>query len=355
MRIEKFLVDLLYQHDCVVVPGFGGLVANYRSARLNDSSHVIYPPSKHVGFNRHLVHNDGLLASHVSSMMGISYKEAQALIEEHVAHFKKDLQTQGRLVWEKIGVFFKDTDGSLQFIPEDQENFLLSSFGFSPIQLSPVHRIQPVSSSQESVSPIVEKKTSGLVWKIAAAIAVPVALGAVWMLTANGGKSLFDLASFNPFDSQEHVAAYRMLTPMEREIETAEGTTGWESAMESMPNADRISFDFVEDKISDIGITVIVKEAVVADNTDTKHTAPAVKEVVSKNKFEIIGGAFAVEENATNMVAELQSKGYSAYLAGKKGPLHLVAIGNYASYSDAQKALREVRSNGTSAWIKRKK
>ena len=36
MRLDLFLAELLYDHDCVIVPGFGGLVANYRPAKLNE-------------------------------------------------------------------------------------------------------------------------------------------------------------------------------------------------------------------------------------------------------------------------------------------------------------------------------
>lgn len=357
MRLEKFIIDLLYQHDCVIVPGFGGLVANFRSARLNKSTHIIYPPSKHVGFNRHLVHNDGLLTSHISSSLGLSYKEAQSLVEEKVTAFKKQLQSEGRIVWERIGIFFKDADGGLQFIPEDQENFLISSFGFSQIQLKPLARVLPlVEESTPAAAPIAEQKASSIVWKVAAAIAVPVALGALWLLSSSNGNSNFNLASLNPFTSEIVKSEYRMLTPQERQLQTnASAPTGWENAIESMPNADRISFDFVEDRISDVGITVVLKEEISKDNTDTKYTAPAVKDVVFKNKFELIGGAFAVEENALNQLAELKSQGFDAYLAGKKGPLHLVAYGNYASYDEAKVALRELKSKGKSAWVKRKK
>jgi nucleoid DNA-binding protein len=361
MRLEAFLIELLYHHDCVIVPGFGGLVANYRSARLNKSSHIIHPPSKHVGFNRHLVQNDGLLVNHMSSVLGIGYKEASAQLDEHVGGLKRELASNGRIAWEKIGVFFNDSSGALQFIPEDQENFLLQSFGFTAIQLRPLVKQMPlpVEETEESPTVVVHPASTAAshTWKIAAAIAVPVLLASAWLLSSTNVTKGFDLANMNPFATQEITSSYRMLSREDHVIDPIVESTGWQRALEELPQADRIAFDFVKDQISDLGIQVIVKSdvAVTPDNTTTVYDRPVTTAPVASKGYEVIGGAFAVEENATNLVKELQAQGFDAYMAGKKGPLHLVSFGNFASQKEATDALREIKSKGKSAWIKRKK
>jgi hypothetical protein len=135
MRLEPVICDLLYDHDCVVLPEFGGLVANYRSARLNRRTHVIQPPSKHIGFNRHLKDNDGLLVQHTAKLFNLSFQDASEKIRHQIASYQQTLNQSGRLVLEHIGVFFRDTSGQLQFIPDEEENFLTSSYGLRPVQL----------------------------------------------------------------------------------------------------------------------------------------------------------------------------------------------------------------------------
>lgn len=356
MRLERFITDLLYVHDCVIVPGFGGLVANYRAARLNRSTHVIQPPSKHVGFNRHLTQNDGLLVAHISSMANITYFQAQQQVDQLVAQMKKELTEKGRMAWEKIGVFFYDQSGLLHFIPEDQENFLPDAFGLSSVQLKPIAvQIEQEKQSETEVIPMVStpQTVASKVWKIAAAIAVPVALAVGVWLSTQGANHNFNLASLNPFDNKEVVASYKMIAPSERSVSESPTQTGWEEALNSMPGASSITFDFIEDKIADVGIDVIVmNEVAKADTTATKYSAPAVV-AVKEGRFKVIGGAFAVEANAEKLLNELIAEGYAAHYAGKKGPLTLVSYGTCTTQEEASALLSKVRSSGRSGWIKK--
>ena len=55
--------QLLYRYDCVIIPGFGGFVTQFKSAAIDRQAHSIYPPSKEVSFNSMLVKNDGVLVT----------------------------------------------------------------------------------------------------------------------------------------------------------------------------------------------------------------------------------------------------------------------------------------------------
>ena len=54
MDITKYIKELLFLHDCVILPGFGGFVANYKSAKIDEIRNVFFPPSKDIGFNREI-------------------------------------------------------------------------------------------------------------------------------------------------------------------------------------------------------------------------------------------------------------------------------------------------------------
>ena len=73
MIIAKYISDLLYRYDCVIVPDFGGFVANRIGAKVNNFTHTFSPPSKQLTFNSLLKHNDGLLANYIASSENISF------------------------------------------------------------------------------------------------------------------------------------------------------------------------------------------------------------------------------------------------------------------------------------------
>ena len=52
--IWQVVEKLLYKHDCVIIPGFGGFVCNMEHARIDQVTHVIIPPGKHIIFNPNL-------------------------------------------------------------------------------------------------------------------------------------------------------------------------------------------------------------------------------------------------------------------------------------------------------------
>ena len=63
--IDYYINELLYIHDCVIIPGFGGFVGNHISAKLNKASKTLTPPSKQILFNENLKTNDGLLINYI--------------------------------------------------------------------------------------------------------------------------------------------------------------------------------------------------------------------------------------------------------------------------------------------------
>ena len=77
LEVSKYIKDLLFIHDCVILPGFGGFVANYKPANIDDNLNIVSPPSKAVGFNRNLSKNDGLLINRLAESENLSYLEAE--------------------------------------------------------------------------------------------------------------------------------------------------------------------------------------------------------------------------------------------------------------------------------------
>ena len=90
--ITAFIRELLFGHDCVIVPGFGGFIGNYTPAKIDKNTGTFYPPVKQISFNRNLNHNDGLLIGRISVSSGINYGDTRSLVEDFVAGVRKNLE-----------------------------------------------------------------------------------------------------------------------------------------------------------------------------------------------------------------------------------------------------------------------
>jgi nucleoid DNA-binding protein len=135
---KAFIRELLFGHDCVIIPGFGGFIGNFSPARINKTTGTFYPPLKQVSFNRNLNHNDGLLISKISRSMGVNYGDARHLVEEFVKELTGRLARGEKVVFDHIGTFVYNRENNVQFEPEARINYYTGSFGLESFQCVPV-------------------------------------------------------------------------------------------------------------------------------------------------------------------------------------------------------------------------
>ena len=128
---------LLYEHDCVIVPGFGGFVCNHEPARIDQVSNMILPPGKRIVFNQNLRTNDGLLAGKFAQLAGISYQDAMSRIESGIKSFLDSLNEKKQFSLDKFGSFRLNAEANFVFIPDRQNNYLTTSYGLMPLQSIP--------------------------------------------------------------------------------------------------------------------------------------------------------------------------------------------------------------------------
>ena len=140
MAIANYIKDLLYRYDCVIVPHFGGFVTNKTSAQIGEDSLTFYPPTKQVGFNVNLTHNDGLLANYIASSENISFDQATSKIEDIVAVWNTTIKT-APLQINNVGSFSLNEKKQLVFSPTNKVNYLRSSFGLTSFESSVIERV----------------------------------------------------------------------------------------------------------------------------------------------------------------------------------------------------------------------
>lgn len=139
-----YINELLAEHDCVIVPGFGGFVARPATAHFAKGGNLLLPPGKSLVFNKNLSNSDGLLANHLMQKLSVPYREADALIEKWVIRAKRQLDTNKRLELEKTGVLYLGPDDTLLFEPVVSGNHQVSSFGLAPVTTIKLELTKPI-------------------------------------------------------------------------------------------------------------------------------------------------------------------------------------------------------------------
>ena len=204
MDITAFIRELLFSHDCVIVPGFGGFIGNYNPAHIDKSTSTFYPPVKQISFNRNLNHNDGLLVGKISESAKINYGDARNLVEEYVASLKKKLEKGEKLVFDNIGSFINNQEGNTQFEPDTSVNYHLDSFGLESFHFQPLEGYDVRNRITRHIDKDPAKRASmrKVLWRAAVIIPLLAVIVAVPFKT-NIFKSRVEATSLNPLASAE--------------------------------------------------------------------------------------------------------------------------------------------------------
>jgi CCDC81-like prokaryotic HU domain 1/CCDC81-like prokaryotic HU domain 2/SPOR domain len=138
MQLTDHIQHLLRDHDCVIIPDFGGLIADYEPARLHPVRHTLAPPAKRVAFNQALTRNDGLLVDAISRTLHLTPGMARQQVRDAVQRMQQELEEQQRTELPGIGVFRSLPGRGLDFEYTGHQNLLPASFGLPELTSRPV-------------------------------------------------------------------------------------------------------------------------------------------------------------------------------------------------------------------------
>ncbi len=136
--VLKQIQDLLHEHDCVIIPDFGGLIAQYAAAKIHPVKHTFSPPSKKIAFNEKLKHSDGLLISSLARHLRIPNLEAHKMVTEFVGNLQNNLNKNRTYELQGIGIFRYNTEQKIEFEYLEADNFLGNSFGLPELVSRPI-------------------------------------------------------------------------------------------------------------------------------------------------------------------------------------------------------------------------
>lgn len=312
MQLEKFIEELLFSQNCVIVPGFGAFLANSGSARLE--ANTLSPPTKTISFNSQLTQNDGLLVSHVANKLQLSFEKALQQIEPIVKKWIATLDTNKPIEFPHVGTLSTNPIGKIEFEPKNTTNFLTTAYGLAPLVTIPIEREVFKTEMEE-----IEEK-------------VP------FIITPEKREAF----SFRPL--LKYAAVVLLAFSL--------GVTAYQ-AFESQLSNDAVVQQEVQKEV-----TKHIQEATFFEDSPIEIPPINLKiTTASKPKtnaaHHIIAGAFRVKENAVKKVTALKKQGFDAtYLGPNTYGLHRVAFASFNNAKEALDFLKQVRRSQTrDAWM----
>lgn len=138
---------LLHDHNCVIIPGFGGFVVN-TIPPCKDGIAAFHAPTCELVFNRDLSHNDGLLGQSYMKNGNMTFELAMQKVEQDVQLLKRQLREQRRVDMGKLGSFDMHDDKRFVYTPGVFVRPAL--FGLTQAALKPLIQIQPIVPVRKS-------------------------------------------------------------------------------------------------------------------------------------------------------------------------------------------------------------
>ncbi|MDO6392167.1 SPOR domain-containing protein [Pontibacter sp. BT731] len=369
--VEKHIKHLLYNHDCVIIPDFGGLITRYVPARINPVKHTLVPPSKKIAFNEKLVLNDGLLISTIAYANNSSKEEARQLVLSFVHEVRTRLESEQRFELTDIGVFKYNHEQRLVFEYTEGDNLLEASFGLPEIVARPIRHEEPavlrtLIKERQAAEPAPARKPFKArlkrAYHVAAGLALTGLVGtALYMLSLQTDYNLSSLypTSLISDDKQANENVVAASIPVQQEgmpgqaatadvLDVTEagmvdGTDAWGESSSSTFGGDAqyAADESVKEKDESV-------EAVAAP-------APVTTTVSDKDgRFYIITGGYARMLNAEFSRQEIAEFGHEAKVLepGKGSRLFKVSVADFASAEEAQAAMNTYRKSfGENIWV----
>ena len=300
MEINQYIKELLLLNDCVIIPEFGGFVANYKPATFENNQ--FFAPTKEIAFNNKLISNDGLLINYISDCEGINYFEAKQKLDGFVEETLLNLERVRNVYFEGVGYLHYDSRENLQFKPQLKQNLLVDSYGLQNFSYEKLYQRQIPKPAfkveyREPVPVIFQKRQLKKL-----IVAVP-----LLMLLA-----LIPVKNHKEYLSKSDLGM-------------------WEALTQSAPV-----------------VSIQIPEQNVAE-----FTPGSASSTTEQLKYFIIGGSFKSEENAVKYIQQLNKQGYSAKDLGVFKGLHRIAMKGFNSMPEAQKELNDMLNQNpqSGVWI----
>ncbi|WP_303311510.1 SPOR domain-containing protein [Hymenobacter sp. BT730] len=354
MQLSDHIRALLREHDCVIIPDFGGLISDYAPAHIHPVRHTLAPPDKRVAFNQALTRNDGLLVDALSNTLNITSAQARQLVREAVARLQGELAENHRTELPGIGVFRYAAGRGLDFEYTGTQNLLSASYGLPELLSRPVRATDALIARERptEVAPllaITRRRLGKRVFNTLAAVVVSgLVLSANYMLA----QRLDYLPASLKFSSE--TVAQAPATPTPKHQQAALAQTDWDDQRVVEPVAEATP---PEVKTAP---TAPAKAPATAAATSTvppvsvaKEKQPVISETISTitNRWYVVTAALTNAKAAEQLRKQYVSKGIAVkLLTPRRGNrfvqgtrYYRISVADFADKASAKSSLPALR------------
>jgi flagellar basal body-associated protein FliL len=323
--VGKYIKELLFGNECIILPDFGGFLTQYISADIHPITHKMQPPSRRVAFNAYLKNDDGILINAIIEKEGMLKEEAEKEISAFINEINNKLNSIGIFEIKDVGRFYYNKENQLEFEPDASINYHEDSFGLPELFFKPIDRntismnqiqrpVRPshrMASENGTDSDKSVKKTSPVL------IILPIILlllgGATAFLYFNQDNK--SLASINPF--------VMLASGEEKKPETKAVTPVADTAV-------------VEEVPSEVEMA--------NENEITSHTG----------RYFIVAGSFKHKENAEKLRSKFEAQNVSSTIIEPEANsnFYRVAVADFDNKEAALSKLKELKATyGKKIWV----
>lgn len=330
IELERHIEILLLDNDCVIVPEFGGFMAQHTNARYSEVDNTFLPPIRTTGFNSQLKINDSLLAQSYVEAYDISYPEALRRIEQEVEEIRQILSTEGIFELRDIGTLRLNAAGNYEFEPCEAGLLTPSLYGLSSFEFETLESIQAkqiAEAAKEQTSKIID-------------------------INENSNSTLF--VDINDENNDSYtirksvirniaVACIALLTFLLIPSHLGNGT---KSALSTSKIDTGLLYRIMPKDITTGNAEIeAATKKVLQKNEENKTVVAETNIPVAKEYYTIVLASKVSLNNAQQYTEKLKKNGYNeAEVYSSRGNTKVI-YGNYSNKTDAQNALNKLNKN----------
>lgn len=376
--LAQHIETLLLEHDCVIIPGFGGFISNYEEAQYHtDNGNVFMPPHRSIGFNQQLQINDGLLVQSYMSACDASYPAAHLQMEKEIEQMASQLELDGEYDFGAVGKLTKGLGEIISFDKSSSNIEAPSLFGLDSLSVMPVKSIiekREIEAKMQAASIGIgktdnkedddiltnDKKQEVVIrlnqrWidfgiSVAAAVLLFFGISYTAMKDVATESDTVIAATYSVPNSQ-HMNNGNIMQAKEVAINKA-AQKGKEVAGTNATAATK------QESVASHNTTANPEQEHVANHNATKADNENATKATQENKaqlaYTIVLASYVGKANAEEYVNQLGKKGFNEAQYVRKGKVGRVIYSGYTTEQEAQNALASLRKKSkdfTEAWV----
>ncbi len=159
--LSKMVKEIILDHDEVTLPGVGTFVAELVPASFTDKGYIINPPYRRLYFVQSKDGQDGAIANLYASSNGVSFQDAEAIVNEFLSEMKSILEEKKFIIFPGLGRLRATKENNFFFVADEDLDIFPSGFGLEPVSLRTHEESrEEVSAAIRGISDIIEAKAA---------------------------------------------------------------------------------------------------------------------------------------------------------------------------------------------------